>query len=223
MTIDITNFRHKMIEQQIRPWRVTDLQVLETLNIIKRENFATEAQLPLVFSDIFLPILDTAEVMLEPKIEARVLQALKPNGHDLVLEIGTGSGYMAALLAYFAKSVTTIERLPELADFAITNLNKCRIPNVKVEVGDGSEGWKVGGNSAYDIICVSGGLKEVPTSLKEQLTIGGRLLAFVGEAPLMSAVLITRLSHDYFQSQSVFETLVPRLVSVESQKEVFEF
>jgi protein-L-isoaspartate(D-aspartate) O-methyltransferase len=197
--------------------------VLETLNIIKRENFATEAQLPLVFSDIFLPILDTAEVMLEPKIEARVLQALKPNGHDLVLEIGTGSGYMAALLAYFAKSVTTIERLPELADFAITNLNKCRIPNVKVEVGDGSEGWKVNSNSAYDIICVSGGLKEVPTSLKEQLTIGGRLLAFVGEAPLMSAVLITRLSHDYFQSQSVFETLVPRLVSVESQKEVFEF
>ncbi len=223
MTIDITNFRHKMIEQQIRPWRVTDLQVLETLNIIKRENFATEAQLPLVFSDIFLPILDTAEVMLEPKIEARVLQALKPNGHDLVLEIGTGSGYMAALLAYFAKSVTSIERLPELADFAITNLNKCRIPNVKVEVGDGSEGWKVNSNSAYDIICVSGGLKEVPTSLKEQLTIGGRLLAFVGEAPLMSAVLITRLSHDYFQSQSVFETLVPRLVSVESQKEVFEF
>ena len=223
MTIDITNFRHKMIEQQIRPWRVTDLQVLETLNIIKRENFATEAQLTLVFSDIFLPILDTAEVMLEPKIEARVLQALKPNGHDLVLEIGTGSGYMAALLAYFAKSVTSIERLPELADFAITNLNKCRIPNVKVEVGDGSEGWKVNSNSAYDIICVSGGLKEVPTSLKEQLTIGGRLLAFVGEAPLMSAVLITRLSHDYFQSQSVFETLVPRLVSVESQKEVFEF
>ena len=223
MTIDITNFRHKMIEQQIRPWRVTDLQVLETLNIIKRENFATEAQLPLVFSDIFLPILDTAEVMLEPKIEARVLQALKPNGHDLVLEIGTGSGYMAALLAYFAKSVTTIERLPELADFAITNLNKCRIPNVKVEVGDGSEGWKVNSNSVYDIICVSGGLKEVPTSLKEQLNIGGRLLAFVGEAPLMSAVLITRLSHDYFQSQSVFETLVPRLVSVESQKEVFEF
>lgn len=223
MTIDITNFRHKMIEQQIRPWRVTDLQVLEALNIIRRENFATEAQLPLVFSDIFLPILDTSEVMLEPKIEARVLQALKPNGHDLVLEIGTGSGYMAALLAYFAKSVTTIERIPELADFAITNLNKCRIPNVKLEVGDGSEGWKVSGNSAYDIICVSGGLKEVPTSLKEQLTIGGRLLAFVGEAPLMSAVLITRLSHDYFQSQSIFETLVPMLVSVESQKELFEF
>ncbi len=223
MTINTTNFRHKMIEQQIRPWSVTDLQVLETLNVIKREFFATEAQLPLVFSDIFLPILDTAEVMLEPKIEARVLQALKPNGRDIVLEIGTGSGYMAALLAYFAKSVTTVEILPTLADFAISNLNKCRIPNVKVELGDGSEGWHLASNNTYDIICISGGLKDVPTALQHQLTIGGRLFAFVGEAPVMSAVLITRLSHDYFQTQALFETLVPMLTSQQSQAAVFEF
>lgn len=223
MTINTTNFRHKMIEQQIRPWRVTDLEVLATLNIIKRENFATEAQLPLVFSDLFLPILDTAEVMLEPKIEARVLQALKPNSRDTVLEIGTGSGYMAALLAYFAKSVTTVEILPQLADFAITNLNKCCIPNVKVEVGDGAAGWNPAGNSNYDVICISGGLPSVPTALKNQLTIGGRLLAFVGQAPVMSAVLITRHSHDYFQSESIFETLVPMLRCAEAQTEVFEF
>jgi len=223
MTINITNFRHKMIEQQIRPWSVTDLQVLDTLKIIKREHFVLESQLPLVFSDLFLPILDTAEVMLEPKIEARVLQAIKPNSRDVVLEVGTGSGYMAALFAYFAKSVTTVEILPELADFAITNLNKCRIPNVKVAVGDGSEGWQASGGNTYDIICVSGGLKEVPTSLKNQLSIGGRLLAFVGEAPVMSAILITRHSHDYFQSQSLFETLVPMLSSAQTQAEVFEF
>ena len=223
MTINITNFRHKMIEQQIRPWSISDIQVLETLNLIRRELFALESQLPLVFSDIFLPIQDTQEVMMEPKIEARVLQAIKPRGHDQVLEIGTGSGYMAALLAYFAKSVTTVEIRPELADFAIDNLHKCRIPNVKVEIGDASRGWKVAENNTYDIICISGGLKEIPNTLKNQLNIGGKLLAFVGQAPVMSSILITRHSHDYFQTESLFETLVPMLTTESASIEEFEF
>ena len=223
MTINISNFRHKMIEQQIRPWSISDLQVLETLNLIRRELFAHESQLPLVFSDLFLPINGTQEVMMEPKIEARILQAIKPRGHDQVLEIGAGSGYMAALLAYFAKSVTSVEILPELADFAIDNLHKCRIPNVRVEVGDASNGWKVSENNTYDIICVSGGLKEIPTALKNQLNIGGKLLAFVGQEPVMSAILVTRHSHDYFQTESLFETLVPMLKNELVKVEEFEF
>jgi protein-L-isoaspartate(D-aspartate) O-methyltransferase len=223
MTINIKNFRHKMIEQQIRPWSISDLQVLETLNIIRRELFALEIQLPLVFSDIFLPIQNTQEVMMEPKIEARVLQAIKPRSQDHVLEIGTGSGYMAALLAYFAKSVTSVEIRPELADFAVDNFHKCRIPNIRVEVGDASSGWKVAENHTYDIICISGGLKEIPLGLKNQLNIGGKLLAFVGQAPLMSAVLVTRHSHDYFQTESLFETLVPMLKTESTNIEEFEF
>lgn len=223
MTINITNFRYKMIEQQIRPWSISDIQVLETLNIIRRELFALESQLPLVFSDIFLPIQNTQEVMMEPKIEARVLQAIKPNNKDIVLEIGTGSGYMAALLAYFAKSVTSVEIRPELADFAIDNLHKCRIPNVRVEIGDASNGWKVAENNTYDIICISGGLKEIPTTIRNQLNIGGKLLAFVGQAPVMSAILVTRHSHDYFQTESLFETLVPMLQTESTNIEEFEF
>ncbi len=223
MTINITNFRYKMIEQQIRPWSISDIQVLETLNIIRRELFALESQLPLVFSDIFLPIQNTQEVMMEPKIEARVLQAIKPRGQDQVLEIGTGSGYMAALLAYFAKSVTSVEIQPELADFAIDNLHKCRVPNVRVEIGDASNGWKVAENNTYDIICISGGLKEIPTTIRNQLNIGGKLLAFVGQAPVMSAVLVTRHSHDYFQTESLFETLVPMLKTESTNIEEFEF
>jgi protein-L-isoaspartate(D-aspartate) O-methyltransferase len=199
------------------------MQVLETLKIIRRELFALESQLPLVFSDIFLPIQNTQEVMMEPKIEARVLQAIKPRGQDQVLEIGTGSGYMAALLAYFAKNVTSVEIQPEIADFAIDNLHKCRIPNVRVEIGDASTGWKVSENNTYDIICISGGLKEIPNTLKNQLNIGGKLLAFVGQAPVMSAILVTRHSHDYFQTESLFETLVPMLKTESASIEEFEF
>jgi protein-L-isoaspartate(D-aspartate) O-methyltransferase len=162
--------------------------------------------------------------MLEPKLEARVLQAIKPQSKDTILEIGTGSGYMAALLAYFGKSVTTIELLPELADFAVNNLHKCRIPNVRVEMGDGLLGWHTDKKQTFDIICISGGVTQVPEVLKEQLNIGGRLLApFVGEAPLMQAVLITRLNHEFYQTQSLFETLVPMLHSKAIARETFEF
>lgn len=223
MTFNPATYRFKMIEQQIRPWRVTDTQVLETLSLVKRELFVEENQLILAFSDIFLPIGQSHEVMLEPKIEARVLQAIKPHSKEVVLEIGTGSGYMAALLAYFAKQVTSVEMRPELAQFAIQNLNTCRIPNVKVEVGDGSAGWKTAEQARFDVICVSGGLKEVPDSLKQQLNINGRLLAFVGQAPMMTAVLITRLSHADYQTKSLFETLVPMLQCIDTPTSGFEF
>ena len=218
--LSISAARHKMIEQQIRPWSISDLDVLAVLELIKREQFVREDQINLAFTDILLPILNSGEVMLEPKIEARVLQTIKPTGKESVLEIGTGSGYMAALLAYFAKHVTTVDINSDLIKFAQENINKSKLPNVKLEVGDGAHGW---GNNKYDIICVSGGLPSVPKTLRDQLNIGGKLFAFIGREPVMTATLITRVSHDYFQSQGVFETLVPMLKVPETELKSFVF
>ena len=219
----ISNARHKMIEQQIRPWSISDKKYLDVLEIVKREIFVEESQIPLAFSDLQLPIAGTREVMMEPKIEVRVLQALAPMGKEEVLEVGTGSGYMAALLAYFAKTVKSVEINPELVNFAVTNLNKCRIPNVRVEQGDAVKGWGLESNQSYDIICVSGGVVRVSEELQSQLKIGGRLLAFVGQEPMMAATLIKRVSHDYFQTQTLFETLVPMLQVDQKELTHFEF
>lgn len=220
INLSISSARHKMIEQQIRPWGIWDLQVLGALELIRRENFVTEDQVNLAFTDTELPILNTAEVMLEPKIEARVLQEIKPTGKETVLEVGTGSGYMAALLGYFAKQVTSVDINSDLIKFAQENINKSKIPNVKLEVGDAAHGW---GNASYDIICVSGGLPAVSDSLKAQLNVGGKLFAFIGQEPVMTAVLITRVSHDYFQTEGIFETFVPMLKVPENELKSFVF
>ena len=210
--------RHHMIEQQIRPWGILEPRVLEVLSIIKRELFVQEAQTTLAFSDIQLPIFQdhpitkNSAVMLEPRIEARILQAIMPHGKEEVLEVGSGSGYMAALLGYFSKFVTTVELNPAIAEFATVNLNKCRIPNVRVEVGDALQGWKVSSNTSYDLICLSGGVYEVSHALQNQLKVGGKLFAFIGDELLMSATIIRRVSHDYFQQKRLFEALVPSLV-----------
>ena len=214
----VSTARHHMIEQQIRPWGILEPRVLEVLSIIKRELFVQEAQTTLAFSDIQLPILPdqpltkNSAVMLEPRIEARILQAIMPHGKEEVLEVGSGSGYMAALLGYFSKFVTTVELNPAIAEFATVNLNKCRIPNVRVEVGDALQGWKVSSNTSYDLICLSGGVCEVSQALQNQLKVGGKLFAFIGDERLMSATIIRRVSHDYFQQKKLFESLVPSLV-----------
>jgi protein-L-isoaspartate(D-aspartate) O-methyltransferase len=223
IALSIANARHKMIEQQIRPWSISDLEVLNVLQVIKREHFVTDSQINLAFMDIELPILNSGESMLEPKIEARILQALKPARTETVLEIGTGSGYMAALLAYFSKHVTSIEIKPELAAFAIENLQKSHIPNVSVETGDGAHGWDLNAGQSYDIICVSGGLPKLSKDLQSQLKIGGRLFAFVGQEPVMSAVLVTRISHELFQSKTLFETMVPMLKVPQDTLKTFVF
>ena len=220
INVSIASARFKMLEQQIRPWGIWDLDVLKALELIKREHFVTEDQINLAFTDTELSILNTDEVMLEPKVEARVLQTIKPTGKETVLEIGTGSGYMAALLGYFAKHVTSVDINSDLINFAHENINKSKIPNVKLEVGDAAHGW---GNASYDIICVSGGLPKIADSLKAQLNIGGKMFAFVGQEPVMTAVLITRVSHDYFQTEGIFETLVPMLKVPENELKSFVF
>ena len=186
--MDIEQARFNMVEQQIRPWDVLDQDILDLLFVVRRENFVPAALRDLAFVDTPIPLGHGAE-MLEPKIEARVLQELHVRSTDTALEIGTGSGYMAALLGARASQVTTVEIEPALAERARENLIASGALNVRVEVGDAAQGWPV--HAPYDVILVSGGLPVLPQELVAQLRPGGRLIAFIGEAPLMNATLVT--------------------------------
>lgn len=200
--------RFNMIEQQIRPWNVLDVDVLELLSIVKRENFVPEAYRNLAFADFEIP-LPGGERMLAPKIEARVMQELALKGTESVLEIGSGSGYMAALLGARARQVLTVEIDATLANLARQNLRANQASNVEVIEGDAARGWDAG--APYDVIAVSGGLPSLPQTMLEQLTIGGRLSAFVGEAPVMKAQIVTRLSESEYRVVDLFETFVAHL------------
>ncbi|CAH2787456.1 MAG: Protein-L-isoaspartate O-methyltransferase (EC [uncultured Caballeronia sp.] len=206
--MNIEQARFNMIEQQIRPWEVLDQDVLNLLAIVKRENFVPAAYRNIAFADLEVP-LTGGERMLAPKIEARILQELAVHKGETVLEIGTGSGYMAALLAHRGRSVTTVEISPELADFAKRNLSANGVTNAEVVVGNGALGWNQG--APYDVICVSGGLPVMPQEFLEQLKVGGRIAAFVGGTPVMKAQIITRIDEKQFRVSDVFETLVAPL------------
>lgn len=208
--MNIEQARFHMIEQQIRPWDVLDLDVLELLNIVKREDFVPAPYKNLAFSDTEIP-LPCGASMFTPKLEARILQEAAVKKHENVLEIGAGSGYMAALLAFKARHVTTIEIAPELHAMAKQNLANYRVTNVNVELGDGAQGWGSATSSQYDVIIVSGGLPVVPQTMLEQIKIGGRLLAFVGTAPVMQAQIITRISEIAYNTINLFETSVQPL------------
>ncbi|WP_322059298.1 protein-L-isoaspartate O-methyltransferase [Paraburkholderia sp. J63] len=206
--MNIEQARFNMIEQQIRPWEVLDQDVLNLLSIVKREHFVPAAYVDLAFADLEVP-LPNDQHMLAPRVEARVLQELAVKKHESVLEIGAGSGYMAALLAHRAQKVLTVEIDTELADFARANFVKNGVLNAEVVQGDGSRGWAA--NAPYDVICVSGGLPVVPQELLEQLKVGGRMAAFVGGAPVMEAQIITRMDEKQYRIASVFETYVEPL------------
>lgn len=200
--------RFNMVEQQIRPWEVLDPTVLDLLMTVRREEFVPAAYKTLAFADIEVPI-GCAQVMLKPVIEGKVLQALQVKPSDSVLEIGAGSGYFAALLAARAEWVRTVDIEPELVRLAHDNLARYGVENVIVEEGDAAQGWAA--RAPYDVIVVSGGVPVLPRTLLEQLKPGGRLFAFVGEAPVMKGRLVTRVGDGQFQTEDVFESLVPML------------
>ncbi|MBP5996792.1 MAG: protein-L-isoaspartate O-methyltransferase [Azonexus sp.] len=217
--MNIEQARFNMIEQQIRPWEVLDPQVLDLLFVVKREDFVPAAYHNLAFADMEIPI-GSGQVMLAPRVEARLLQELGIKKTDKVLEIGTGSGYMAALLAARAEHVVTIESRRELADFARQNLERAGITNVTLEVGDGANGWSQ--RAPYDAIVVSGSLPVLPAALLKQLRVGGRLAAIVGTAPVMEAQLVTCSAEGVYNTVNLFETVVPALDGGEA-KPVFSF
>jgi len=206
MNVELARFN--MVEQQIRPWEVLDQNVLDLLLVVKREEFVPSVYRSLAFADCEIP-LGGGAVMLAPKIEAHALQALQLKNDERVLEIGTGSGYMAALLAAHAQHVWSVEIDPALAETARANLRRHGIANVVVETGDGVRGWPA--HAPYDAIVVSGGLPLLPPELQAQLKVGGRLFAIVGEMPVMEALLVTRLSEDSFRRENLFETLTAPL------------
>jgi protein-L-isoaspartate(D-aspartate) O-methyltransferase len=200
--------RFNMIEQQIRPWEVLDPGVLELLHVIKREDFVPAPYRAMAFADIEVP-LPNGQSMLAPKVEARLLQELAVQRHERVLEVGAGSGYMAALLAHKAQHVTTLEIDPELARFAAENLRRSWIMNVTVLEADAARSAPDDG--PFDVILLSGSVAEVPRALLAQLKPGGRLAAIVGQLPIMRAVLVTRSGDQGFATVELFDTVAPRL------------
>jgi protein-L-isoaspartate(D-aspartate) O-methyltransferase len=212
--MNLEQARLNMIEQQIRTWDVLDLDILQTLVAVRREAFVPAAYQTLAFVGTEIP-LPQGENMLSPKLEARLLQEAAVQAHESVLEIGTGSGYMAALLAHHAKQVITVEIVPELKALAEKNLASYGIGNVSVALGDGARGWSGSGSQAFDVIMISGSLPVMPDAFLHQLRIGGRILAVIGEAPVMSACMITRVSEDAWDTVKLFETSIKPLRNAE--------
>ncbi|MRV73506.1 methyltransferase domain-containing protein [Duganella sp. FT92W] len=206
--MNIEQARFNMIEQQIRPWDVLDTDVLDALQVVKREKFVPAAYKNLAFVDTEIP-LGGGEFMFTPKLEARILQELQLKKHENVLEIGTGSGYMAALLAHRGRHVTTVEISPELKAQAEANLAANGITNVTVEQGNGAQGWTNG--APFDVIVLSGSVPVLPEALLKQVKVGGRIFAIIGEAPVMSGHVITRTGEAGYDTVKVFETNVKPL------------
>jgi protein-L-isoaspartate(D-aspartate) O-methyltransferase len=206
--MNIEQARFNMIEQQIRPWDVLDDGVLQLLAVVRREDFVPDAYRALAFVDTEVP-LPEGECMLAPKVEARLLQELKVARHEKVLEIGTGSGFMAALLAHRAQQVHTVECKPALAELARHNLKRAAVFNVQVHEADGARGLP--GEAPFNAILLSGSVAEVPAALLQQLKVGGRLAAIVGFEPVMRAVLVTRTGEATFEHKVLFDTVAARL------------
>ena len=206
--MNIEQARFNMIEQQIRPWNVLDQDVLDLLLVVKREQFVPPAYQSLAFVDTEIP-LGHGEAMFTPKLEARIMQEAAVKKHENVLEIGSGSGYMAALLAHKARHVTTVEINPELKAMAEKNLAGAGVSNVTVEEADGSQGFAR--SAPYDLIVISGALEVLPEALLKQIKVGGRIAAIVGQAPVMSVEIITRVTETAYDTVKVFETNVKYL------------
>ena len=207
-TFDVQTARFNMIEQQIRPWNVLDAGVLALLASVRRDAFVPDAYKALAYADMEIP-LPAGQCMLAPRLEARLLQDLAIKKTDKVLEIGTGSGFLTALLAQQAASVLSLEISPELVALAKSNLQKAGISNADVRQGDGAQGAAAHG--PFDVIILGGSVADVPQELLQQLKVGGRLGAVVGDEPVMCATFVTRNSATDFRTVQPWDCDAPRL------------
>ena len=208
--MNLEQARFNMVEQQIRPWDVLDPAVLGLLFEVKREQFVPAPHAGLAFADMEIP-LGHGEAMMQPKVEARILQELAIRPEDTVYEVGTGSGYLAALLARRARHVTSAEIHEDLRATAAANLARAGVSNVTLLQGDGARAPL--GESAYDVIVLTGSTPELPQAFLDRLNPGGRLFAVVGDAPVMKAVVVEREAGGAFRRTEVFETLLKPLVN----------
>ena len=210
--MNLEQARSNMVEQQIRTWDVLDQDVLDLLYVVPREDFVPPEHRSLAFSDLQIPLGDHQK-MWEPKMEGRVLQELAVHKTDRVLEVGTGSGYLTALLAHRAAQVVSVEINPRLAEFGRRNLERHGADNILLEIGDAARGWP--GHAPYQVIVLTGSTPLLPRAFLEQLDAGGRLFAVVGEAPVMSARLVTCTAPGAYQSTDLFETVLAPLLNCE--------
>ncbi|MEX0732329.1 MAG: protein-L-isoaspartate O-methyltransferase [Aquisalimonadaceae bacterium] len=208
--LNLDQARFNMVEQQVRTWDVLDPRVLDIMDQIPRHLFVPDTRRNLAYSDLQMPI-GHGEVMLEPKLEGRIMQALGPSPSERVLEIGTGSGFFTACLAHLAAHVTSVEIHPEFSEAAGDRLARQAIRNVTLEVGDAARGWDDG--RRYDAIAVTGSLPELHQGFHQSLTIGGRLFVVVGDGPMMEGLLITRVGEDQWSTESILDTFVPPLIN----------
>jgi protein-L-isoaspartate(D-aspartate) O-methyltransferase len=208
MIMDVERARFNMVEQQIRPWDVLDTRVLDLLHKVKREDFVPPSHKALAFADLEIPI-GLGEKMLSPKLEARILQEVAVNPQDRILEVGTGSGYMTALLASQGAHVYSVDIVDAFIHIAAERLAQQGLHNVTLENGDAARGWDRHG--PYDAIVLTGSVPLLADAFAQSLNAGGRLFAVVGEEPAMEARLITCAAPGAFSSASLFETCVPAL------------
>jgi len=210
--MNVEQARTNMVEQQIRTWEVLDQDVLDLLYTVPREEFVPPQHRALAFSDLQIPLGD-GQRMWEPKLEARVVQELSVHKTDRVLEVGTGSGYLTALLAHRAAQVVSVEINPRLAGLGRANLERHGADDVVLEIGDAARGWAK--QAPYQVIVLGGSTPLLPRAFLEQLDVGGRLFAVVGEAPAMSARLVTCTAPGAYQNTDLFETVLAPLVNCE--------
>ena len=210
--MNVEQARFNMVEQQIRTWEVLDQDVLDLLYAVPREEFVPPQHRALAFSDLQIP-LGESQRMWEPKLEARVVQELVVHKTDRVLEVGTGSGYLTALLARRAAQVVSVEINPRLAEFGRRNLERQGVDNVLLEVGDAARGWA--SHAPYQVIVLTGSTPLLPRAFLEQLDVGGRLFAVVGEPPIMSARLVVCSAPGAYSSTDLFETVLAPLMNAE--------
>jgi protein-L-isoaspartate(D-aspartate) O-methyltransferase len=213
--MNLEQARTNMVEQQIRPWEVLDQDVLDLLYTVPREEFVPVSCRNLAFTDMEIPIGE-GEKMWAPKMEARMLQELAPRRSDRVLEIGTGSGYLTALLAHRSAHVTSVEIKPVLAAFGKANIARHGVDNVTLEIGNGARGYAKAG--PYDIVVLTGSVPVLPIALLESLAPGGRAFAVIGEAPLMAASIVSRTTRGAplsFRRTALFETMIAPLANCE--------
>jgi len=199
-----------MLTQQLRAWEVLDQLVLDVIASTPRDQFVPAPYRNLAFADMNIP-LDHGQVMLTPKEEARIIQALKIQSSERILEIGTGSGYMTALLAKLGQHVHSVDIFPEFVQNAQTKFVAMDIENVSVTAVDAVQAWSP--KELYDIIVITGSLPYLLENFRQSLKIGGRLFAILGQAPVMKATLLTRVAQGKWPELKLFETMVPPLLN----------